>query len=106
MTPAIQNAFAAMKDQAAITLENVISSGAKYMVNQPWRICRAVYPHQFSHWPMDKDASAVLSDCRKQIAYLVANHRVVEISGVIALKQAERALLKLTISSKSTIGKE
>jgi len=95
MSPAMLDAIAAMQDQAAITIENVISSGAKQMVKNPWRICRAVYPYLSSHWPMDKDASVVLSDCRKQISYLIITQRTDGDTSLTALRQAERALMEL-----------
>jgi hypothetical protein len=83
----------------------IIEHGSRRMVAAPWRICRAVYPDREAVWPIDgRDIAAVLADCRRLIAAERARaaHWTFDFNRLVALKQAEQALIHLLSRAAGT----
>lgn len=93
-----------IRRRAELTLDEVISTGAKLMLNprQTWRITVAVYGPHFTHvWPPRIGATprSVLADCRRHLKAEEARgrerHWSFDGNRLIALRQAELALLEM-----------
>lgn len=104
MTPDTLLTLAAIERQAELTLDEVIATGAKLMLNprQTWRITVAVYGPDFTHvWPPRIGATprSVLADCRRHLKAEEARgregHWTYSANRHIALRQAELALLEM-----------
>lgn len=89
--------------RAKDTLERVVETGAALMVNQRWRIVRAIHPYAPSYWPVpDADMTDLLDECACKLASMEAaartGHYTYDINRHIALRQAERALLTMIMA--------
>lgn len=87
----------------ARTTKKVHDLGAERMKKEPWRITRAVYGEHITPavWPCDKPATEVLCDCnrlvRAQESKGRSGHWSFDMNRLIALRQAEDALLSMIV---------
>lgn len=111
---------AAIQAKAEDAIARYIDAGAAVMVKEPWRISRAVYPHEgvlrepdercnvtirASVWPSRDPATGkvrteieVLHDCCVAIANtmgMARNHGVFDTDRMLVLRQAEKALTRM-----------
>ena len=78
-------------------------TGVAMMLEKPWRIARAIGPDQRAVWPIldddgkERSAGDVLADCRARIANegSRAGHWTADTNRLIALQQAEAALVRI-----------
>lgn len=104
-SPAWDAALAMIQVRSAETMRRVVESETAQMVSQPWRITRAVYGWQaMSTWPPEPGmvATDVLAECARLIAGEVARqgHWTFDFNRLIALRQAEQALLAIITSEE------
>ena len=106
-SPAWDAIVARMQVQAAETMRAVVESATAQMVSQPWRITRAADGWQaIQTWPPAPGMTAtdVLAECTRLIAGEVARgregHWTHDMNRLIALRQAEAALLAIITSEE------
>lgn len=104
-SPAWDATIARMQVRSAETMRRVVESETAQMVSQPWRITRAVYGWQaMCAWPPAPGmvATDVLAECARLIvgeeARGRAGHWTHDMNRLIALRQAEAALLAIITS--------
>jgi hypothetical protein len=94
---------ASLRRRAAEAARLIIAQGAARMVAQPWRIARAVYGGLvLAEWPYrGRSATEVLADCSRAIraeeARGRAGHWTHDVNRLVALRQAEDALLAIIL---------
>lgn len=104
---ALDNAIAAMPAQAKAALAKVVEQGAQCMVQEPWRILRALYPFAPRTWPSDKSLVEMLTDCRSLIRAEVelgcSRGWQYDMNRHIGLLQSEEALTRIIAATAPAI---
>ncbi len=98
-----------MAEQAAASMAKVRATGVAKMLENPWRIVRAINPNQRAVWPMvddngnERTAVNLLAECRTRIANerSRAGHWTADGNRLIALQQAEAALVLIVAGSEA-----